>query len=201
MEHSLVARSYERYVHSLLQLLLTRKRIDRQSEFLLYRALLGESPGPILDLACGTGLFARRLARLEGVGPLVAMDTSRAMLEEASAQAREAGVMVDFVRAQAPAIPFLNGTLSAVLQTEALHYIDDAEALFAEVVRVLRPGGRYIASTYLPPARPVNWVHHRLHLRPRTEEGLRRGLLDAGLVNFERIKFEPFIVVKAERPP
>jgi ubiquinone/menaquinone biosynthesis C-methylase UbiE len=199
LEQPLVARSYERYVRPALQMAIARRRFDRDSEFLLYRSMLGHPDGPILDLACGTGLFSRRLAQDRDLDAIVGMDVSKAMIEEGVAQAREAGVMVDFVRAEAPHLPFQDTSLGAVLQTGALHLIGDVHRLFMEMGRVLRPGGRYVASTYLPPGALVSRVHRKAGLHPRSEDELRSAIAAAGLVNFERLVLPPFIVVKAER--
>jgi SAM-dependent methyltransferase len=198
LEQAWVARGYERYLRPAIQVAMARKRVDRDSEYLVYRSLLGEVDGPILDLGCGTGLFTRRLAREEGP-PVIGMDVSKPMIEESIAQAREAGVMIDFVRAEAPFLPFLDHTLGAVLQTASLQLIEDAERLFSEVARVLRPGGRYVASTYLPPGRTMGALHRRAGLHPRSEDALRGAASAAGLVRFERVKVAPFIVFKAER--
>jgi SAM-dependent methyltransferase/uncharacterized protein YbaR (Trm112 family) len=200
LERPLVARSYERYVRPALQLAMARRRFDRDSELLLYRSLLGKPDAPVLDLACGTGLFARRLARDEAMPPVVGMDVSRPMIEEGVAQTREAGVMVDFVRAEAPDLPFQDQSLGAVLQTGALHLISDAPRLFMEVSRALRPGGRYVASTYQPPGALMAAVHRRAGLYPRSEDELRGAVAAAGLVGFERMVMGPFIVIKGEKP-
>jgi SAM-dependent methyltransferase len=121
------------------------------------------------------------------------------MLEEAMAQAREAGVRVDFVRAEAPYLPFLNGTLGAVLQADALHFIADVGRLMLEVARVLRPGGRFVASTHAPSGAPSAFLQRRAGLHPRDEGELRAAVAAAGLVNFERVLLPPFILVKAEK--
>ena len=199
LEQPLVARAYERYVRRVLQLAVSRQRLDRDSEYLLYRNTLGRPDGPILDLACGTGLFTRRLARDAELPPVVGMDVSKAMLEEGIAQAREAGVVVDFMRAEAPNLPFMDQSLGAVLQTGALHLIADASRLFLEVGRVLRPGGRYVASTYLPPGWATTVMHHKAGLTPRSEEELRSATAAAGLINFERMLLPPFILIKVEK--
>lgn len=199
LEQPLVARTYEQYVRPALQLAISRQRFDRDSEFLIYRSMLGSPDGPILDLACGTGLFARRLARDVDLPAVVGMDVSKHMIEEGMAQAREAGVVVDFVRAEAPELPFQDASLGAVLQTGALHLIPDAAGLFLEVGRVLRPGGRYVASTYLPPGFPASILHKKAGLFPRGEDELRSAVATAGLVNFERVLLPPFILIKAER--
>lgn len=200
LEQPLVARSYERYVRPAMQYAVARRRYDRDSELLLYRALLGKPDGPVLDVACGTGLFARRLARDPSVPPVVGMDVSKPMIEEGMAQAREAGVMVDFLRAEAPELPFQDQSFGAVLQTGALHLIADASRLFLEVGRVLRPGGRYVASTYTPPGPLLTALHRRAGLYPRSEDELRSAIAAAGLVSFERMLLPPFIVVKGEKP-
>lgn len=201
LEQAWVARAYERYLRPALQVAIARRRFDRDSEYLLYRSLLGRVEGPILDLGCGTGLFTRRLALDEGGPVVVGMDVSKPMIEEGIAQAREAGVMIDFVRAEAPFLPFLDSSLGAVLQSGALHLIDDVPRLFAEVARVLRPGARYVASTYLPPGFPLSGVHRRAGLHPRSEDELRSAAAAAGLVRFDRVRVDPFIVVKAEKAP
>ncbi|MGA9525783.1 MAG: class I SAM-dependent methyltransferase [Myxococcaceae bacterium] len=195
-----VARSWERYLRPAVSVAVTRRRFDRDSEYLLLRSLLGTPDAPVLDLGCGTGLFARRLAREPAMPPVVGMDVARAMLEESVAQAREARVRVDFVHAAAPELPFLDGSLGGVLHSDALHLVEDAARLFVEVSRVLRPGGRYVATTYLPPGFPAAFVHRQVGLHPRTEVELRAALTAAGLVRFERMLLPPFIVVKAEKP-
>jgi SAM-dependent methyltransferase/uncharacterized protein YbaR (Trm112 family) len=200
LEQPLAARSYERYLRPAMQYAVARRRYDRESELLLYRSLLGTPDGPVLDVACGTGLFARRLARESALPPVVGVDVSRAMIEEGVAQSREAGVMVDFVRAEAPDLPFQDQSFGAVLQTGALHLIADAARMFLEVGRVLRPGGRYVASTYTPPGPLLTRLHRRAGLHPRSEDELRSAIAAAGLVNFERMILPPFIVVKGEKP-
>lgn len=199
LEQAWVARGYERYLRPALQVAMARRRFDRDSEYLLYRSLLGTVDGPILDLGCGTGLFTRRLAREDGNPIVIGMDVSKAMIEESIAQAREAGVMIDFVRAEAPFLPFMDHALGAVLQSGALHLISDLPRLFSEIARVLRPGGRYVASTYVPPGMLLGAVHRRAGLHPRGEDELRSAAAAAGLVRFERVRLDPFIVMKAEK--
>lgn len=200
MEQALVARAYERYFRPTVQWLVSRQRFDRDSEYLVYRSMLGRVTGPILDVGTGTGMFARRLAKEPQHPHVIGSDVSRPMIEEGIAQAREAGVMVDFVRSEAPWLPFLDNTLGAVLLTGALHFIADASRLFIEAARALRPGGHFIASTYQPPGFAGGIVHKQLGLHPRSEDELRSGMAAAGLTNFERILLGPFILVKAEKP-
>jgi SAM-dependent methyltransferase/uncharacterized protein YbaR (Trm112 family) len=200
MEQRLIARSYERYVRPALQRALAAPPLDRDSEYLLYRSLLGQPEAPVLDLGTGTGLFARRLAREPELPPVVGLDVSQAMLEESVAQAREDGVRVDLLRAEAPYLPFQDGSLGAVLLAHSLHFIEDMGRLLLEVGRVLRPGGRFVASTWTPPGRATAFVQRRAGLHPRGEEELRDALSAVGLVGFARLKLPPLLVAKAEKP-
>ena len=198
-EHPLIARSYERYLRPALQLAVSRQRADLAGELSRYRQLLGVPTGAILDLGCGTGLIARKLAADPALPPVVGMDLASAMLAEAVAQAREAGVAVDFLRAEAPGLPFKDHCLGAVLQLGSLHQIGEASGLFLEIARVLRPGGRYIASSYLPPRPLTAGLHRRAGLFPRSGATLREEMTAAGLIAFEQVQLPASVLVKAEK--
>jgi trans-aconitate methyltransferase len=92
----------------------------------------------ILDLGCGDGQLTQRLAatgaRVQGV------DASAPMV----AAARARGVAVDEARAES--LPYGNGTFDAVFSNAALHWVRGQDAMLAEVHRVLRPGGRFVAE-------------------------------------------------------
>ena len=101
--------------------------------------LLDPKPGErILDLGCGDGQLTQRLAatgaRVQGV------DASAPMV----AAARARGVVVDEARAES--LPYGNGTFDAVFSNAALHWVRGQDAMLAEVHRVLRPGGRFVAE-------------------------------------------------------
>ncbi|MCI0571861.1 MAG: methyltransferase domain-containing protein [Myxococcaceae bacterium] len=198
LEVPVVARAWDRWLRPALVAATGRRPLDRESEVLLYRSLLGKPEGPVLEVGCGTGFVLRRLARTGDFPSLVGLDASRAMLEEALAQGREAGVRVDLVRARVPPLPFQDGSMGAVLQTGSLHLVADAEGLFTEVGRVLRPGAPYVLATTLP--RPGQKLQARLGVHLRSEERLRAGLEAAGLVRVERLALPPFLVLRAEKP-
>jgi trans-aconitate methyltransferase len=92
----------------------------------------------ILDLGCGDGQLTLRLATS---GVLVrGADASPAMVEAA----RVRGVAADVVSADA--IPYENGEFDAVFSNAVLHWVRNQDAMMAEVHRVLRPGGRFVAE-------------------------------------------------------
>ncbi len=197
LETPWVARNYERYVRPALEMFLTRGQFDRASEYLIYRSLLARPSGAVVDLGCGTGLFARRLVRdLEA--QVVGVDVSKPMIEEAIAQAREAAVAIDFVRAEAPSLPFQSASVAAVLQAGSVHFIRDLKSLLAEIARVLKPGGRYVASHLLVPPL-LGPFHSAAGVHPRSERLLRDATEAAGLVHFERVKLPQVVMFKVER--
>lgn len=198
MELPWVARTWERYVRPTVDTVLTRGRLDQESEYTVLHSLLGTPPGPIADLGCGAGLVLRRLSRdfSEGV---IGVDLSRPMLEEAMAQAREHGEAADFVRASVPPLPFNDGSLGAVVTVGFLQFVDDLPLLLREVARVLKPRGRFVGRAWLPGpvTRPLTG---RAGLHHRSEQELRELASAAGFVRFERVKVAPYLLFKVERP-
>ena len=199
LEAAWFARTYEKYVRPSLELMLTRGGFDRDSEYLVYRSLIGRPTGPVLDLGCGTGIFARRLAN-EALGqPIVGLDVSKPMIEEAIAQSREASTDIDFIRAEAPSLPFQDGTLGAVLQVGSFHMIEDLAGTLREVLRCLRPRAPYVGSGFvLPEYTKAAYSAMGFHARSETE--LRRACEAAGLQRFERVRTPPMLIFRAERP-
>lgn len=199
MEQPWVARSWERYVRPAVDTVLTRGRLDHDSEYTVIRNLLKTPPGPIVDLGCGAGLVLRRLSRDFPHHQVIGVDVSRPMLEEAMAQAREHAEAADFVRAQVPGLPFNDACVGAIVAVGLVHFVVDLDPLLRECCRVLVPGGTLVATTYetggfLQP------VHRGAGLHPRTEAQLREATARTGLIAFERVKVPPFLLWKVERP-
>jgi ubiquinone/menaquinone biosynthesis C-methylase UbiE len=95
----------------------------------------------VLDVAAGTGHVARALASL--ARQVVAVDLTRAMLEEGRTQAERAGLgNVLFQEGDARALPFLDASFDLVVTRFSLHHFEDPANPLAEMVRVCRPGGR-----------------------------------------------------------
>ncbi len=95
----------------------------------------------VADLGCGTGELLAALA--PSVARVVGVDQEAAMLEVA-AQRCQGLNNVELVQSGLEALPLPSRSLDAALCMLVLHHVEDLEASFAEVGRVLRPGGRLV---------------------------------------------------------
>jgi SAM-dependent methyltransferase len=96
----------------------------------------------VLDLACGHGALANRLA---GRGCRVTgLDSSAVFLDRARTDAAAAGVSVEYVAGDMRRLPWADRFDRVVNWSTAFGYFDDAtnRAVLDQIVRVLRPGGR-----------------------------------------------------------
>ncbi|MGA5375662.1 class I SAM-dependent methyltransferase [Streptomyces griseoincarnatus] len=125
-------------------------------------ALLESGPyGAGLDLCCGTGAgvdVLRQVCRDAVTG----VDFSTGMLEVARSRRRPEGPDVSWVRADARALPF-GPEFDLVVSFGALgHFLpSELPGLFAQVHKVVRPGGRFVLPVVAPP-RPGSPVHAML---------------------------------------
>lgn len=109
--------------------------------------LLPSTPGRALDVGAGRGISSYALARsgwqvtaLEpDPSPLVGTGAIRQLSDDA-------GVRIDIVQDQAEAMPFADGSFDLVYGRQVLHHAGDLSVLCREMARVLRPGGRFVAT-------------------------------------------------------
>jgi trans-aconitate 2-methyltransferase len=119
---------------------------------------LAPVPGErILDLGCGNGHLTTTVLEAIGMGHVVGLDLSEAMLREAVGRTRawppitplhDASTdpcRLSYVQGDAAALPFADA-FDAVFSAAALHAMPDHDAVFASVYRTLAPGGRFVAE-------------------------------------------------------
>ena len=109
----------------------------------------GVAPGDAaLDVCCGTGDLAIEL--LDAVstrGRVVGLDFSQAMLDAA----RRKSSQVEWIRGDALALPFADGEFAAATIGFGMRNLSDPLRGFAELGRVVRPGGRVVCLELTPP--------------------------------------------------
>jgi arsenite methyltransferase len=108
--------------------------------------LLGRiEPGEVvLDLGCGAGTDLLIAAQMSGPeGRVAGVDMTAAMLDRAAAGAREMGLRnVELHEALIEALPLEDASVDVVISNGVIDLVPDKDAVFDEIDRVLRPGGR-----------------------------------------------------------
>jgi SAM-dependent methyltransferase len=120
-------------------------------------ALLEGVPAPrVLEIGPGPGEVAMRLARALPAVELTGLDVDPSMVKVASARAAREGVAdrVLFMTGDVAAMPFDDGRFDLVLSSFSVHHWPDGAQGFAEIRRVLRPGGRALLFDV-----PDSWGH------------------------------------------
>jgi SAM-dependent methyltransferase len=104
--------------------------------------------GVVLECGCGTGLATRYLLESERVSSLHAVDFSEGMLEEVRRKfpAHE----LDTTQADLRELPYPDKTFDCVLSANVLQHLAPEDQMLAatEIMRVLRPGGRFSVSVH-----------------------------------------------------
>jgi demethylmenaquinone methyltransferase / 2-methoxy-6-polyprenyl-1,4-benzoquinol methylase len=127
--------------------------IDRSWRRELVRACELDPTSRVLDLASGTGDVAFALAYLGMPAEVVATDFVPEMLAVAEKKAEKnlLGAPVSFMVADAQELPFEDASFDVVTVAFGVRNFPDRPRNFAEVLRVLRPGGRYVILEFSRP--------------------------------------------------
>lgn len=143
--------------YDLMNRLMTGGRDVAWRRLAVREALRGRDPAVMraLDVATGTGDLAMTM-RDAGVGQVVGLDFSAAMLEEARRKDASSGkTRVDWVHGDAMALPFPDGLFDVVTVGFGLRNMPSYEGALREMARVLRPGGTLVCLETTPLTVPV----------------------------------------------
>jgi SAM-dependent methyltransferase len=157
----------------------------------------------VLDIACGSG-FGLSLLHQVGARPLGCDYDAHTL---ASVRRRQPGTPL--VVADATRLPMRTASMDQVVSFETIEHVPDAQALVAEVRRVLRPGGRLILSTPNREFGPLErHTSNPFHVREFTAVELREMLASC----FSRVqlfgqrpvadyRYVPFLMLESDRRP
>ncbi len=105
----------------------------------------------VLDIGCGAGGIAIALVQDHGAGFVTGIDVEDPVIDHARALVTRAGLSdrIGLCKVAPGPLPFPPGAFDVVFSKDAIVHIPDKAALMAEVFRVLRPGGWFLASDWL----------------------------------------------------
>ncbi len=105
----------------------------------------------VLDIGCGLGAIDELLVRQYGAASVVGVDVDPSLLASMRDRIERAHLAerIRAVQVTGGPLPFADSNFDVVFSKDSLVQIPDKPAIFAEVLRVLRPGGRFIASDWL----------------------------------------------------
>lgn len=115
------------------------QQVDALEKATVGRLLGGIHAGPVLEIGCGTGHWTQFLS---GLGyNVLGIDPSEPMLEKARSRRLPD---CEFVRARAEKLPLPDHCMDLVVAVAVFEFIDNREAAFSEIHRVLRPEGHFL---------------------------------------------------------
>jgi len=105
----------------------------------------------VLDVACGTGVVARRAAQAVGdSGKVVGLDIDRDMLRVATSTSAHIHPKIEWREADAISIPFPDHSFEVAFCQHGLQFFPDKAAALKEIRRVLTPPGRIALNIWRP---------------------------------------------------
>lgn len=159
-------------------------------------------PSVALDVACGTGLFSRELARKAGW--VHGVDLSIPMLKRAEMYSRREGLdNTVFARADAHKLPFQNASFDGLVCCGALHLFQDRQKAVSEMARVLEPGSSLAVLTLTDKGVLENSFLRRLltefGIRTFSPEELRELVLGSSFEEYMHEVLGGFLLFSATR--
>lgn len=118
------------------------------------RETVGAPPGPVLDLATGTGDLALAVRSVDPGRRVFGADFAEAMLYAAAQKPAIRAMRLPLLGADALALPFRDATFAAVTSAFLLRNLEDLTAGLKEMRRVTKPGGRVVTLEITRPATP-----------------------------------------------
>ncbi len=131
---------------------------ERRGQGARRRQLLAAASGRVLEIGAGTGL---NVEHYPASAELILTEPAESMAARLHTQLRRAGRAAEVVAAGAEALPVQTASIDTVVSTMVLCTVPDPAAALAEIVRVLRPGGRLLFCEHVrsESVRLARWQH------------------------------------------
>src|SRR4051794_6741996 len=119
-----------------------------------FLAAWADGSGPVLDVGTGTAQIPIELCRQHPQANVVGIDLAEHMLQVGADNVRRAGLegRIRLERVDAKRMPFADGQFGGVISNSIVHHIPEPAGVLAEIVRVLKPGGRLFVRDLMRPA-------------------------------------------------
>ncbi|KAM5574281.1 putative methyltransferase [Rosa sericea] len=168
--------------------------------------------GVLVDVSCGSGLFAIRFAKSGTYSGVVALDFSENMLLQCYDYLMRdppnlLATDLVLVRADVSRLPFTSCSVDAVHAGAALHCWPSPSNAVAEITRVLRSGGIFVGTTFLRSSpSSTSWIFKPLNERVLpsgnyfSEEEIEDLCTSCGLTNYSSKVEQSFIIFSAQKP-
>ena len=181
-----------KYDRSLLQRFLFQKTHDE-----LYKVIksLLKDYARLLDIACGTGIFANKVQNYNCLMDIHGCDLSPKMI----VQARRKNQAITWQTTPADSTPYKNDTFDIVTCTTAFHHFPNQQKAIKEMYRVLKPGGKLViidgnVSCLL------GWIIYKIFVKLQEQQiyhpsakGMVNLFKKAGFINIRQRQFNPII--------
>ncbi|MFO1088583.1 MAG: methyltransferase domain-containing protein [Hyphomicrobiales bacterium] len=162
----------------------------------------------VLDIGCGVGGIDFLLVERFGAGYVCGIDVEDTVLATARERALKKGLATrtGFLKVAPGPLPFPPATFDVVFSKDAIVHIPDKETLMADVFRILKPGGRFVASDWLighdgtPSPEMAAYIKAEgLDFGMASPERYRKALERAGFVDIEVVNRNPWYRVQAKQ--
>ncbi len=169
----------------------------------------GERPIRVLDIGCGTGLFAARLREALPQARVCGVDLVEGMLNKGRERWRKLADRAAPVQGDSERLPFASGAFDVVTCANSFHHYPHQDRAVAEMCRVLKPGGRLLLIDGYRDAL-YGWFIYDVCVAIRegnihhcSRERFRKLMESAGfdaIVQTVHRGFAPFVLNEAEAP-
>jgi ubiquinone/menaquinone biosynthesis C-methylase UbiE len=155
-------------------------RDDAEIHQLLIRTAGITADDEALDVACGPGLVACEVAKV--ARHVTGLDLTPAMIAQARERQQTLGLSnLTWVQGDAQPLPFPDASFSRVITRYSFHHFTDPRGVFAEMVRVCKPGGRVTVCDVFTASAEQAELYDRLeqHRDPSHTHALQLAEMDA----------------------